>query len=68
MTDFGKALENVQSLPPEEQEDLVGIVQKQLLEQRRAEIDAAIEEAQTEYKAGNCLPVSVDEIMNEALD
>ena len=68
MTEFGKALENVQSLPPEEQEDLVDIVQKQLLEQRRAELDAAIEEAQVEYKAGKCQPSSVEDIMNEALD
>ena len=68
MTEFGKALENVQSLPLEEQEDLVGIVQKQLLEQRRAELDAALEEAQVEYKTGKCQPSSVDDILNEALD
>ena len=45
-------LEEVELLPDEDQEVLVGLIQQRLAARRRAEIAANIAETRAEYKAG----------------
>ena len=64
-TRFSDVLESVDALPIEEKEMLIDIIRKRMTEQRRDELKESIEEADAEYRAGLCKPMTVDEIMAE---
>jgi hypothetical protein len=64
---FGKALETVDRLPLEDQEALIEILHRRIIERRRAELAKDIQDAQKEFKAGNAHPVTPDELMAEIL-
>lgn len=64
-TTFADVVESVDALPIEEQEMLVDIIRKRLIEDRREEMRRSIDEANAEYEAGLCRVMTVDEIMAE---
>ena len=64
---FGEVLETVDRLPLEEQEALIDILQRRVIEQRRAELAQDIKDAQKEFKAGHAHPGTPDEVMAEIL-
>lgn len=49
---FQKAIDVVESLPETQQEHLVEIVQRRLIETRRSELAASVREARAEYRSG----------------
>lgn len=65
MKTFCQVLEAVEALSPDEQENLVGIVQRRVRDQRRAELARTVKAARKEFKEGRCLPASPDEIMEK---
>ena len=64
---FGEVLETVEQLSLEDQEALIDIIRRRIIEQRRAELAKEIQEAQREFKAGHTRPVTPDELMREIL-
>ncbi len=64
---FGEVLERAEQLSLEDQEALIDIVRRRLIEQRRVELAKDIREAQEELRAGNVRAVTVDELMREIL-
>jgi len=63
--DFNQVLDNVDSLSLDEQEMLIEIIRKRLIEARREQIAANIAQAKLDYESGNVFRGSVDEIMAE---
>jgi len=64
---FDEALSAVDSLPPDQQEELVGIIRRRLAALGRARVLQDVHDADTEFMAGRCSPVSVDDLMREIL-
>ena len=64
---FGEILEAADSLPISDQESLRDILTKRIIERRRDELVQDIREARKEYNAGQCKPVTPDELMSELL-
>ncbi len=64
---FGDVLETVDRLPLEEQEELIEILHRRVIERRREELAKEIQEAQREFRAGRARPATPDEIMSEIL-
>lgn len=62
---FDAVLESIESLSVEEQEILIDLVRRRLVERRRAEIAANIAKAQEEYQAGKLRRGTVDELIAE---
>ncbi len=62
---FGSILEEVDKLPIEDQDMFREILSKRIMEHRRNQLANEIREARAEYNAGECHPVSVDDLMNE---
>jgi Mor family transcriptional regulator len=62
---FDQILENIDRLSVEDQEVLIDLVKRRLIEQRRAEIARNIVEAKAEYQAGQTFRGSFDEVMAE---
>ena len=62
---FHKVLEDVDHLSLDEQETLVDIIRKRLIEKRRRQIIADVIEGEKEFAAGTLKPASVAEIMRE---
>ena len=62
---FEAVLESVEALSVEEQEILINLVSRRLVERRRSEIAANIAKAQEEYQAGKVRRGTVDELMVE---
>ena len=60
---FNEVLEMAEFLSASEQDFLIEILQKRLVEKRRKEIAASIAEARAEYKRGKAQKVTVDELM-----
>ena len=60
---FNEVLEMAEFLSASEQDFLIEILQKRLVEKRRKEIAASIAEAHQEYKTGKTKKVTVDELM-----
>lgn len=60
---FNQVLEMAEFLSASEQDFLIEILQKRLVEKRRKEIAASIAEARAEYKTGKTQKVTVDELM-----
>lgn len=64
---FGEVLEVVDKLSLEEKETLIEIVRRRIIERRREELAKEIQDAQEEFRAGHCRPVTPDELMSEIL-
>ncbi|MFQ5865752.1 MAG: hypothetical protein ACE5IW_11045 [bacterium] len=64
---FGQVLEAADKLSLEEQETLIGILHRRMIERRREELAQDIKEAQKEFREGKCKPVTVDQLMKEML-
>lgn len=64
---FGEVLEVVDKLSLEEQERLIEVVRRRVIERRREELAKEIQDAQKEFQAGYCRPVTPDELMAEIL-
>ncbi|WP_045213729.1 hypothetical protein [Desulfonatronovibrio magnus] len=62
---FENILEEVSKLPLEDQDMFREILSKRIMERRRNQLFDEIREAREEYNAGECHPVSVDDLMNE---
>jgi len=65
MSSFAQTLEAIESLPVDEQEDVLGVLQRRLAERRRAELIATVKQARKEFDAGKCKPASVAAIMRQ---
>jgi len=62
---FQKALDIVESLPEYQQEDLIDIIRRRLIEQRRDRLADSIREARDEYAKGEIKKGTVDDLMKE---
>jgi hypothetical protein len=62
---FQEALDIVESLPDYQQEDLIDIIRRRLIEQRRNLLADRIKEAREEYARGEVKKGSVDDLMKE---
>lgn len=62
---FQEALDIVESLPDDQQENLVRIIRLRQLERRRELIVQNIEEARAEYARGECHRGTVEDLMKE---
>ncbi len=66
-TMFSDLLEAVDDLSMDEQETLISILQRRIVDRRRAELLKDIKRAQKEFEDNKCKPVSPAEIMKELL-
>ena len=62
---FQKALDAVESLPESQQEHLLDIVQRRLVEARRGELAASAREARTDYRTGRVRRGTPDDLLKE---
>jgi hypothetical protein len=64
---FGEVLEAVGKLSLEEQETLLDVLHRRIIEHRRGELAKDIQQAQEEFREGHCRPVTPAELMKEIL-
>jgi hypothetical protein len=62
---FQEAIETVEALPPDDQTLLIDIVRRRLIDLRRAELAADVEEARSAYERGAVRRGTVTELMEE---
>lgn len=62
---FQEALEIVESLPQEQQENLIDIIWRRLIERRREALAGQIKEAREEYKRGEVRRGTIDDFIRE---
>jgi DNA-binding TFAR19-related protein (PDSD5 family) len=65
---FDDALQVIEQLSIEEQEDLIDIVRRRVAEVNRQRLIDRVREAEQEYKDGKYSPATVEEIMREILE
>ena len=66
-TSFGEVLDAVDQLPLEEQEMLVEVLHRRVIEHRREHLADEIRQAQQELREGHCSPATPAELMKEIL-
>lgn len=64
-SNFDKLLESVESLSTEEQEVLIDLVKRRLVDRRRTKIAENIARSQAEYRKGEVFRGTVDEVIAE---
>ncbi len=64
---FDQVLENIEQFSVEEQETLVEVIRRRLIDQKRKKIVQEIKEAKREFERGEAVPVTPDELMKEIL-
>ncbi len=64
---FDEILDGVEKLSLEEQETLIDILNRRVIDRRRLELAKEIQEAQKEFQEGSVKPVTPDELMKEIL-
>jgi hypothetical protein len=64
---FSEALEAAGKLSAPEQEELVDILRRRMIERRREELLNDIRDAEREFQAGGCRPATPSELMKEIL-
>jgi hypothetical protein len=64
---FGEVLEAACRLSPDEQVELIGILNRRLTQAARQRLAADIQEARQEFAEGHCLPAAADAPMREIL-
>lgn len=62
---FQDALDIVESLPEEQQETLIGIIRRRLIEHKKDVLAEHIKEAREEYRRGEVRHGAVDDLMKE---
>jgi hypothetical protein len=62
---FSEALELIESLPEEDRRDLLDIVRRRLVEERRAEIAKSIQAVRGECARGEVKRGTVDDLLRE---
>ena len=62
---FREALEPIESLPEEDRRDLLDIVRRRLVEERRVEIAKSIQAARGEWARGEVKRGTVDDLLRE---
>jgi hypothetical protein len=66
-TAFGEILEAADKLSLGDQEALLEVLHRRIIERRREELANDIEQAQQEFQTGRCRPVTSSELMNETV-
>ena len=64
---FEEVLDSAGKLSLEDQEELVKILKKRIIEHRRDELNKDIKAANREFKKGKCQKATPDELMKEIL-
>jgi hypothetical protein len=64
---FDEVLEAADRLSLEEQETIMEILRKRLIDERRKELAKEVREAQKEFSRGGCRPISSEEVLKELL-
>jgi ATP:corrinoid adenosyltransferase len=62
---FQEVIEMVETLPPDDQRLLVGIIRQRLIQHRRAELAAEVQEARHAYQQGEVRRGTVADLMEE---
>ena len=62
---FDELLDAIESLSPDEQADLVGVIQRRLAERGHRRVVEEVREAHSQFMSGNLKPSSVDDLMRE---
>jgi hypothetical protein len=62
---FQEVIEMVEALPPDDQELLVEIIRRRLIQQRRGEIAAEVQEARRAYQQGEVRRGTVARLLRE---
>ncbi|MDP3013728.1 MAG: hypothetical protein Q8M92_05755 [Candidatus Subteraquimicrobiales bacterium] len=62
---FQEALDIIESFPEYQQEDLIDIIRRRLIEQRRQGLAESINEGRQEYARGEVKKGTVDDLMRE---
>ena len=65
MTSFGEVLDAADKMSLEEQETLVNILHRRMIDLRRAELTKDIKDANQEFQKDCCRPVTPSEIVQE---
>ena len=64
-SDFQRVIENVETLPIEEQLLLIEIIRRRVIEQRREGLVSEVAEARQAYEAGDVRRGTVDDLLRE---
>jgi len=64
---FNETLESADKLSLGEQETLVEVLHRRIIDHRRAELSKEVQNAQQEFKEGKCKPATPSELMKEIL-
>lgn len=67
VTTFEEVLEAADRLSLEEQEAVMDIIRKRVIDERRKEIVDHVHEARKEYQEGRCRETSPDQVLKEIL-
>ena len=62
---FGEVLEGIETLSLEDQGILRDILHRRIVERRREELVQDVQQAQQEFRAGRCRPVTPEELIKE---
>ena len=62
---FQEAIDIVESLPQNQQEDLISVLQRRMIEQKRKSLVKSVREARAEYKKGEVKRGSVDDLLKD---
>jgi len=62
---FNEVLEIAEKLPTEDQETLVEVLNRRIIEKRRSRLAGEIRDARKEFKEGKCTPTSADDLIRE---
>ena len=62
---FQDVLDMIESLPEEQQENLIAIIRRRLIEHKREVLADRINEAREEYRLGKVRRGTVDDLMKE---
>jgi ribosomal protein S4 len=64
---FDEVLEAIDKLPPEDQDNLIAILERRRIAQRRAMLAKDVQEARQEFQGGSCEPKTPKDLMAEIL-
>ena len=64
---FGQVLEAADGLPLDDQETLIDILRRRIVEQRREQLAGDVRSAGREFQAGRCRAITPAELMAEIL-
>ena len=62
---FEEVLEDIETLSLEDQEILIEILHRRIVERRREELAQDVQQARQEFQSGQCVPVTPEELLNE---